>query len=210
MNKLPLALGLFALGLIAADNPATAPASAPASQPATLVVWDGETHNTGGGWVDHKDKETIQAQDAEAHSGKRAVAFTGKGGGWHGCGWNWTLWKADQATDASPYAYLTFWLKVAGPTPPVEMRVILTATNGKTTPQLNILKYTPDALDGQWHQVVVPLKDLFPADTAADPKKLWEIQLGNWNQAPCEFTAYLDDVAFTNAAPAAPAPATAK
>lgn len=205
-KTLTLALALFALGLLAADAP---PATAPASQPATLVVWDGEAHNVGSGWVDHKDVESIKLQDTEAHSGKNAVAFTGQGDKWHGCGWNWTLWNAAKATDSTPYTHLSFWVKVSGTAKPTELKLSLTSTDGKMSPQLDALKYEPKVFDGQWHEVLIPLPDIFRDPSETDPKKLWEIELGNWNTAAVDFTLYLDDVAFVTKFPAATAPTTA-
>ena len=198
-KMLLLASLVFVLALPAARaDEKQPPATATATAPADLVVWDGETHKIGGGWVDHKDKETIKSQDAQAHSGKTAVEFTGDGDKWHGCGWNWTMWKAAAATDVTPYANLVFWAKATGETKPAGLRISLSSVNGKMTAQVDAVKYCPQLLDGQWHQVVIPLKDMTAGHDDFDPKKVWEIQLGNWNQTPVKFSVFLDDLAFSN------------
>ena len=171
--------------------------TAPTTNPASLVVWDGETHNTGGGWIHTQGKEHIKTQDTESHSPKTAVAYDGEGDKWHGCGWNWTKWKAADATDITPYQNLVFWVKVTGDTKPTQLKVSLTSTNGKSTNQIDAGKYCPKVLDGDWQQVVIPLKDLTADAPDFEPQKTWELQLGNWNESPVKFTIYLDDISFS-------------
>lgn len=201
MQRLLQIVALASLGFVltgpvvgADEAPATA-----ATSPAMLVVWDGEAHKAGGGWAEHKDKEHAKTQEVEAHSGKVAIELGGEGDKWHGYGWNWTMWKAADAADVTPYKNLVFWVKMTGETKPAELKISLASTTGKMTGQVDAVKYCPKLMEGQWQQVVIPLKDMMADHEDFDPKKVWELEVGNWNQAAVKFVVYIDDIGFSNA-----------
>jgi hypothetical protein len=213
MKKMLLAVFAAALvswamtsaSLRAADEKTTttsAPASAPApAKAAGLVVWDGEDNNKGQGWVSPKEEASIKAQGDMVHGGKQALAWAAKGDQYRGTGWNWCGWyPADAGTDISDSANLVFSIKVMGATKPAEFTVALAcSSNGKSanTPTVNLTKYCAKAFDGEWHEVVIPLKELYGDKKEFDPKKAWEFDLGTWNQAGVDFVAYIDDIGFT-------------
>ena len=70
---------------------------------------------------------------------------------------------------------------------------------------MNVLKNRPALADGEWHEVLVPLKDLTGSAPAFDPKKAWQFDLGTGGQGDLKFTLYVDDIGFTDR----PAPAAA-
>ncbi len=189
-------------GLRAADDktPATGSQPATSSAPAgRLIVWDGDEHNVGGGWVHTKDVEKVATQTDDVHSGKTALGFTAKGQGWHQCGWNWRNWTSKDGTDISAYPNLVFWAKVKGDAKPRQLVIVLVCSDGKATAQVDAVKYCPKLLDGEWHEVTMPVKDIIADKTDFDAKKAWEIQFANWCQDAADYVLCVDDIGFAKA-----------
>jgi lysophospholipase L1-like esterase len=185
------------------DDDKTATSAPAVAKTGALVVWDGETKSNAQCWAGG----AIKVQGQVVHAGKQGLAWTAKGARCHN-GWNWFGWHpADGGTDISAYANLVFWIKVAGATKPAELWVDLVSNNsGKSTPtlQVGIAKYCPKAFDGEWHEVVVPLKDLYGDQKDFDSKKVWELDISaSWDDSVYDFVAYLDDLGFSGADAAA-------
>ena len=169
----------------------------------TITVWDGETATKGSGWANPASTCSIGAQESEAHSGNTALEFRFKGdgvNGWLGCGWNWVEYQlGEYGTDITIMTYFTFWLKVKGTAADFSFNLLC---NGATafdmpehhTEKVIVSKYCPEWKDGQWHQVIIPLKDL-KQPLGFDPLHVAEMQFFNTGAGDGSF--FLDDIAFT-------------
>jgi hypothetical protein len=188
-----LAATLPAVVLWAADN-------------AKLTVWDDTTDPAGGGWAAPK-ADAIKVEVADGgHKSKKSVTFSGKvdASTWMGFGWNWhAWWPTDAGDDATAYKNLVFWTK-AESKPDKQLAGLqcwLVSSSNKTgkdkrgkTVQLDA--YDKDVADGQWHEIVIPLKDLDGPDL--DLTKVWEIDVGMWSQNAQEGSIKLDEIGFDN------------
>ncbi len=165
-----------------------------------VVVWDGEQAKTGGGWTNPATM-SIKPQTAEAHSGNTSLEFNFKGNKeWLGAGWNWMAFKTGiLGTDASEMKNLTFWIKSKGKAGPLQINllcngVVLDTPEGHTA-KVQVLRYCPQLLDGQWHEVVIPLAALKPAK-GFNPKIMCELQMGFMAEAGTDGSFFIDDIAF--------------
>lgn len=204
----PLMAGcLVGLVLVTAQWRVAKADALPATQP-RLIVWDGDEVAKGGGWVhvskDPKNQTSFfKAQDREVHNGKKALELHAEVGEWAGGGWNWHSWTPkDAGDDVRGYQNLTFWVKYDCAIKPGALQVAISSSgDNQTSAHLDALKYCADALDGQWHEVVIPLKDL-QTDSSLDPKKVWEINIGLWLGSAEKFSLYVDEIGFAGRAPA--------
>jgi hypothetical protein len=196
-------------------NQESAPTSS-ATGPAALekqaaMVWDGEDADTRArGWAACEEKESCLAQltvkSGAGRNGSMGLELAAKGKKWIGFGWNWFGWWPDNAgTDISTYKSLRFWLKVSAEPgkqkPPREtLRVSLRGSSkgGKdATASVAVGDYAPALLDGEWHEIVMPLEPLFRGDGETfDNEKAWELDFGAWTTDECEYTLAIDEVAF--------------
>ena len=186
-----------------------------------LVIWDGDTKADGKAWTSPtSDKITLKPNTKENHGGKQSLEFHGEGKDWMGYGWNWFgWWPADAGTDLSSADRVSLWVKVTGDKKPADFNFALISSGGKdkkNTPPLAMTKYVKDAkplTDGDWHQVIIPLKDIYADKTDFDPKLAWEFDIGEFSQDDVNFSIFVDNVQFltpapaTASAPAATAPA---
>lgn len=164
------------------------------------VVYDGDKIGENAkGWqaATEPNKATVAAQDKEVRTpGKKTMEFHAEGKDWMGIGWNWFgWWPADGGTDITNHKNLSFWAKVTGETKPTQLSVKLASNDKKGTETADLLKYCPDLMDGKWHEVVVPIKDL---DTKNEltKTKVWEINFGTWSQDPVKFSLFVDEIGF--------------
>lgn len=198
----------------AAPCPTVAATAAPAPAPFAakpLLIWDGEDPSAQAkGWASCEDKDvcaaTLVARAGAGHAGSTGLEFAAKGKKWAGFGWNWFGWWPDTAgTDISRYKSLRFWMKISAESgkkkPPADtLRVSLhgSSKGGKdTTASVTVGDYAPAFLDGEWHEVVVPLEPLFRGEGETfDSEKTWEIHFGAWTMEECEYTLALDEITF--------------
>jgi lysophospholipase L1-like esterase len=180
--------------------------------PQKVVYWDGDLVDGGQGWsgpvVKGAGKTGLAIQAKEAHGGKKALAWSCDGAQGVVGAWNLYSWSpANGGVDASALANLSFWIKVAGDAKPDAVKVYLDCAYTKTipvnfglrqTPHLDVTKYCRDALDGQWHEVVIPLKDFADGKTEWDAKTASEFALEAPSAAAATFTVYIDDIGFKN------------
>jgi hypothetical protein len=165
-----------------------------------IVAWDGEQASKGAGWT-NPTTATIKPQTVDAHSGYASLEFKFKGGKeWLGAGWNWLSFKTGIiGTDASKMKNLTFWIKSKGKTGPLQVNLLCNGevldTPEEHTEKVQVLKYCPQLLDGQWHEVVIPLAALKPAK-GFNPSIISEIHFGFMAEEGTDGSFFIDDIAF--------------
>lgn len=184
-------------------------AQAPAER---LVVWNGEEKATGKGWASCNKKGECQATlepTPDVGQPGSALKFHAEGPDWIGMGWNWYGWHPDDAgDDISAYESLVFSIKVESKSPsqapdPKTVEVWLSCSckanqdDEKGTNHVKLAEYAKDFDDGQWHEVVIPLNDLYKDKGAKFDKSLaWEFDLGTWGAEPKHFDIYVDNIGF--------------
>jgi len=167
-----------------------------------VIVWDGEQAAKGSGWSNPSNTCTIKSQTVEAHSYPTAVEFKFKGdgkSGWLGCGWDWVAFKVGEyGTDISAMKNFSFWLKVKGTAAELSFNLLCNGEPALDQPQHHtekviVSKYRPSWKDGEWHQIIVPLKDL-KQPAGFDPIHVAEMQFFNTGNGDGSF--FIDDLAF--------------
>jgi photosystem II stability/assembly factor-like uncharacterized protein len=205
---LPQALtaGTKVLGVVAEDDQgrlsSQAVPLAVAGRDEQRTVWDGERFGGGLGWcAPNGGLNFLRAQSEEAHSGKVALELHGEGSGYIGGGWNWYGWWPPEAgDDIRTYRNLSFWAKLIADEP-YDFTVMLESNNKEPTGAVSALEYCPELRDGAWHEVVIPLADIYAVKaTAFDPRKAWELQIQTWDPHPRSFSLLIDDIGFDNRA----------
>ncbi len=195
---------LVAVEPVAVPQPAAAAAPAASEKPAAaekMIVWDGEAKKGGSGWTAPEKSGTIAPQERDAHSATAALEWHGTAAAetYAGCGWNWFgWWPADSGTDISAYGQLSFWVKVTGsPANPAIQVSLNCSSTKKPTAAVPLADYAKDFADGQWHQVTIPLQDIYKKEkTDFDPKTAWELDLGTWNMDAADLHVFIDDIGF--------------
>jgi hypothetical protein len=171
------------------------------------VIWDGDEVARGQGWASC-DKEaegcksTLAPASGEGANASTGLKLHGEGPGWQGGGWNWFGWWPENAgTDISGYDELTFDVKVTAPAKdksPVADAINLSmgcSADKKNSADAPLGKYAANALDGQWHQVKIPLKDFFSGKGAeCDSRTAWEFRVGAWSANPVNFDIVIDNI----------------
>jgi len=208
---------------ISQGQSATSPAPRDSNEAAPavkrVVVWDGEQASTGAGWT-NPTTATIKPQAIEVRSGNTALEFKFKGSGeeWLGAGWNWCAFQTGPyGTDITAFKNFTFWMKTKGKVTEPQINLLCNGAVFDTpehhTEKVPVLKYCPQLLDGQWHQVSIPLADL-KQPKGFDPSHVGELQMFNAGEGDGSF--FIDDIGFDDragdkhsaaAVPAAAAPA---
>lgn len=169
-----------------------------------VVVWDGEQASKGAGWT-NSTTATIKPQTVEAHSGNTALEFKFKGSKeWLGAGWNWLAFKTGNVgTDASAMKNLTFRIKTKGKGGPLQINLLCNGevldTPEEHTAKVQVLRYCPQMLDGEWHEVVIPLAALKPAK-GFNPRIMCEPQMGFMAGEGTDGSFFIDDIAFDDRA----------
>ncbi len=190
-------------GVAAAPGGGSSSAVSPSEN--RYVFWDGEGNGASAkGWADCDKKPGCQGTLAPA-PGKgvkdsTALHLHGEGPGWIGGGWNFFGWYPEDAgVDISRYGKLTFSVKVVAeseelaPDPGavnVGLRCSRTKKDSNAVPLKN---YEPKLLDGQWHQLSIPLGEFTKEEF--DPKSTWEFVVSTWAGNPKKFDIYFDDIA---------------
>jgi len=172
------------------------------------VVWDGdETGGAAKGWADCDKKPACKAllgpEPGVGRNNSIGLKFAGEGPGWIGSGWNlFGWWPKDAGVDVSGTTHLVLWVKVEIKNAeqgfaPDALTVALKCSNSDKciSNPAPLAKYTKDKLlDGQWHEIAVPLSDVKKVEF--DPKKVWEVGVNVWSETPKSFTVFVDDISF--------------
>lgn len=170
------------------------------------VFWDGEgAGESAKGWADCDKKgdgckATLVPEPKAGVEDSMGLHFHGEGPGWIGLGWNFIgWWPEDGGVDVSGYEKLTFSIKVEAESAELApdlgaLNVSLRCSKGKKdSAAVTIKAYAPDLLDGEWHDVAVPLGEF--AKEEFDPGTVWEMSLSTWSAAPKKFDIYVDNIA---------------
>ena len=196
--------GMKVIGLVAEDDAGRVNSVVArlkvASASERMIVWDGDTFAHGHGWAAPQEPFIyLKSQTEEAHSGKVALEFHGDGAGWMGGGWNWHGWYPENAgTDISGFRNLVLWAKAVGDDPGGIELLLHCSAGKKQTGKVSVQGYCPDLNDGQWHEIVIPLADLYHGVAGYDPRKTWQFDLNIWAPKERRFSLYIDDIGFDN------------
>jgi hypothetical protein len=186
-----------------------APVSAPAAPvDERLTVWDGERSDLkAAGWSgpDPKTKSIAAVPGVGVHDSV-GLRWQAAGSQWMGFGWNWFSWYPRNAgTDVTDYEALVFALRIEAPLPAQRptaeaLMVTLSSSGGtgkKSTASVGLTKYAPATLmDGSWHEITIPMADLYAGAKGFDRKTVWELDFGHWSEQTKTFTATIDDIGF--------------
>ena len=174
-----------------------------------LVVWNGDDVNPKSDtWASCDSKPCVATSigtDNSGSNGSRGIEFkveTPKG--WAGFGWNWTSYYPGGAADVTGRKRLKFMLQVeaASADDAPDLAGLQLALRCAKVKQCNkgvsgIAKYEPNAGDGKWHAVSVPLDDMKPDKGSEwDAASVWELVVSGWAPTPKKFVIRLDDVSF--------------
>jgi Concanavalin A-like lectin/glucanases superfamily/Bacterial Ig domain len=165
-----------------------------------VMLWDGEGPATGGGWSVPAEAR-IALQDAVACHGTHALQFHVSGSNYANCGWNWRSWGAGSpADDATAHACVIVALKVDGTAKPNSIRLVLRSPRPEDhnrsgdSDAIDLLPYCPTLLDGAWHDVAIPVKDITAKDAGFDLHHLFELSLFMNAPGAMESDVYIDDL----------------
>jgi hypothetical protein len=197
----------------AADGAASPAAAAAPADPGDLskplVVWNGDDVSpTAKEWASCDTKPcttTLLPTPKVGKGGSIGLEFKASAkGGYVGFGWNWTSWYKGGATNITGRKALKFSILIkptsaevapAGDAIRVRLGCAKVDKCGKLVPSL--AKYDAKVLDGQWHDITIPLADMKTEDKDEwDDATAWEFQLHNWAPTPREFVAHIDDIRF--------------
>lgn len=167
-----------------------------------VIVWDGETATRDSGWINPTSTCIIGSQTFESHSGKTAVQFKFKDSAdWLGLGWDWAAFQVGPyGTEITAMKNFTSCLKVKGTSAGLSFNLLCNGVPAIDQPQYHtekviVAKYCPQWKDGEWHQIIVLMKNLVqPKDF--DPKYLAEMQL--FNTGVGDGCLFIDDPAFND------------
>jgi hypothetical protein len=176
------------------------------------LVWDGDQH--GGGakeWANCNLKgacaSRLRALPGEGVNGSVGLEWHAEGKDWKGFGWNWYgFWPENAGTDISEFSNLSFWirLQVDDPKAGPELKDITVGLAGSTkgkeeTATVPLIGYVDDLADGEWHEIVIPLSDLYKGKGKNfDRSKAWEFRMGEYAMSERSFTVLLDNIGFDN------------
>jgi hypothetical protein len=173
------------------------------------VLWDGDVVARGQGWANCDKpaegcKATLTPTPSVGAGGTSGLKLQAQGSGWQGGGWNWFGWWPENAgTDVSGYHELILALKITGAAPDKTPKAeavsfaLGCSVAKKSSLAVPLSKYASNAMDGQWHDVAIPLQDFFGGKGAeCDARAVWELQVSVWSEAPVQFDLVLDNVAL--------------
>jgi hypothetical protein len=196
----------------AAPDGAAASTDAPAdpgdlSQP--MIVWNGdEVAPTAKEWASCDTKPCTTTLLPTPKVGKNdSIGLEFKAStkaGYVGFGWNWTSWYKGGATNITGRKALKFAIKivptsaeVAPQADAIRVRIGCAKVDKCGKVVQSLAKYDAKVLDGQWHDITIPLADFKAEDKDDwDDASAWEFQLHNWAPTPREFVAHIDDIRF--------------
>jgi hypothetical protein len=166
-----------------------------------IIVWDGEAHDTGSSWVNPTTSTFIRTH-SDSHSGNTSLELKFHDRNvWIGFGFDWNNWKTGRnlGTDTSKMTNLNFWIKTSGLTNDLQVQLLCNGdvvdTPEHHAPKMSIAKYCPIFRDGNWHEVVIPLRDMaYPK--GYDPRVVTMIDFGFYTQGEAQGSILIDDIAF--------------
>lgn len=203
MNKLLISFLLIlpVLHSCSKGSAATMPPTGPGTDttknntPDSLILWNGESKQTGVGWVSPVDSSmSISTEDSVVHSGNTAVeVHMAHQGAFLETGWQWSTWVNVTSVNFLPFSSLKLAVRVTGNVPDDLQLSLASPGDHHTTQRLSMKKYAPQLTSGEWQVLNVPLADFYSAGMAFDPKNAIQIIIGTWNDQK-DFHIYLDDL----------------
>ena len=157
-----------------------------------LIVWDGDAHIIGEGWVGGQCKTaTIKKQDKFIRFHTQDPKTFAE---W---GWQWAPWKPEFAgSDVRPFQTIVLEIRVYGPILPNDLLLSLRSPGDHhLTVNDSLKKREPKIFDQSWHRIVVQMKDLKARDEKFDPIHVVNVILGTWVEKG-DFTVDLRRVEF--------------
>lgn len=187
---------------VEAPKPVKPPETAPPAA-TKVVVWDGETAKSFGGWA-NPPTSSYAPKAGDAHSGDTALEFKFNDENvWIGCGFHWFGWQTgtNVGTDIRGMTHLTFWIKAVGSTGDLDAQLLCNGdvldTPEHHTSKTRVALYSPNYRDGQWHEVAIPLADLIQPE-GFDPRIVSQLDLGINPSGKVSGSFLIDDIAFEN------------
>ena len=179
----------------------------------SLIVWDGDTIGLKSqSWMSPTDNPEIQSRLTNVKgaglNGSTGLRWKASGKQWKGFGLNWFGWyPANAGTDLSGYKNLVFWIRLEYKDKAKAPRLdsFSAGLNSSTkdpkdrenTDGGNLQQFIEDISDQQWHEVVIPLKDLTKGKAVNfDLTKVWEFRFGEWNMDGWDYAVYFDNIGF--------------
>jgi hypothetical protein len=172
------------------------------------VIWDGDGAGASAkGWSSCDNKPDCRAEvgplPGVGRNGSAGLKFSGHGAGYIGMGWNFFGWYPETASvDVSGQNKLEFWVRVVAPSPDVAPEVSAIAISLGDNKKRNsspapLADYDKTAVDGQWHEISVPIAELTQGEGKdLDLKSVWEFRISTWSASPRSFEMYVDDIRF--------------
>jgi hypothetical protein len=158
----------------------------------SVVIWDGDELDHGYAWVSPKDPPNeAKVQHEVVRVGRGAMIYRCGKSDWANFGWNLDKAKMPPIDPAVCKGFV-FAIKVDGEKKPSDIKVRL--SGDKTA---SILRYCPDALDGAWHDVVVPVSDLDDGKIDWTKWAGFRFDMGGIG-SEFDFAMYLDEIGFTD------------
>ena len=161
-----------------------------------IILWDGEAKSTGVGWVSPvADDMAISSEKGVGTGESTGVSFRmARPNLYLESGWQWSDWSNVVTTDFKPYDILKLSVKFAGPRLPDDLSLQLASPGDhKTTQRLSLKKYEAAVLDGEWHELSIPLQDFYTDDMPFDAAHAHQLIFETWNDNK-DFKVFLDNI----------------
>jgi hypothetical protein len=165
---------------------------------APKLVWSGEAPLVGDGLAPMPEAgSTVAIKPGAGRDGRAAIELRVDGKGAVECYWFWNGWVGlDTATDIRQRTHLSLWIKGTGQRPD-SLAVGLGGKDWKQGGRVNVYAYCPEVFDGQWHQLLIPLVDIYSAPLPDfDPAQVQRLDIGTWLPEPLAFTLLITEIGF--------------
>lgn len=178
------------------------------------VLWDGDGADSlpsGQGWATCRDTSTCTARVASiaavGTNGSHGVHFAVHGSNGVDMGWAWNGLLTPHGTNLSAYQILTFRIKIEAQSPallpPPGRFYVAVGDKHSLGTQPRLVEFCkPGFVNGQWHEVRVPLRELLEeAAPQFDPTNAISLWLSSSSLDSRKFDIYLDDIALEKSRP---------
>lgn len=178
------------------------------------VLWNGDTGKNarlGNGWASCQDPGSCNASVAQepavGTNFNNAVHFAVDGRGIVPLGWAWNGILSRRGSDISRFDILTFRMRVQSGSPeqaplPGRFTVSLAGKHSRYSRSVLLEFCTPNFTDGQWHDIRIPLRELYDGTGKDfDPTQALSLLLTPSALDRRKFDLYVDDIAVEEARP---------
>jgi hypothetical protein len=178
------------------------------------ILWNGDAGtNTklGSGWATCKELTGCTAM-VEVHPSagtdfSRAVHYSVRGSELGALGWAWNGLLTPRGSDISRFGVLSMRMKVSAETNEPSrlagsLRISLGGVSNRFTRSVRAGICAPNFADGQWHDVRIPLKELYlGAGKDFNPAHALTVLFTSVSREPLSYDLYVDDIALEMAGP---------